>query len=386
MVWLEDGYVKDRRVFAQVVMTYRYGREEDEVMGLTFARELVVASTQVYPPTSLSASLTSLQERLQKKLGINAFPFHLEMPRNAPASVTIQQGQEESGRACGVHWQVRVFVGSTQDEQPHRRSCVRLLVRRRQYAPAKQGRQPMVSCTKEFLLSPGKLHLNVILDRQIYYHGEAVNVQVNVINNCNKQVKKVQVCVVQVCDVALGTTADIRNTIATIQSQEGCPVVPGFSLGRTYHLCLHPQGKHQRRGLALEGQLKVEETSLASSTLFTHPGGGQHFGIVVSYVVRVKLVMGTLAGELVAEVPFTLMNPPPDDSLAAPVREGRQENLEERARLVIEECQRTSISDMLRGGQESQESVDNTLPDTTDGYQIFSTEEPRQPTRNGDMK
>ncbi|ROT64549.1 hypothetical protein C7M84_017507 [Penaeus vannamei] len=104
MVWLDRDYVRERRVFAQVVMTYRYGREEDEVMGLTFAKELIIASAQVYPPAPASAPLTSLQVRLQKKLGANAFPFHLEMPKNAPASVTLQPGQ------WNAVWLMHIFV------------------------------------------------------------------------------------------------------------------------------------------------------------------------------------------------------------------------------------------------------------------------------------
>lgn len=33
------------------------------------------------------------------------------------------------------------------------------------------------------------------------------------------------------------------------------------------------------------------------------------FGIVVSYSVKVKLYLGALSGELVAELPFILMHP-----------------------------------------------------------------------------
>ncbi|KAG7169719.1 Arrestin-like 4 [Homarus americanus] len=371
MVWLEKDYVKDRRVFAQVVMTYRYGREEDEVMGLTFAREVVVASAQ---------------ERLQKKLGTNSYPFHLELPRNAPASVTIQQGKEETGRPCGVHWELRVFVGTSNDEQPHRRSCVRLLVRRMQYAPAKQGRQPMASCAKEFLLSPGKLHLQVTLDRQIYYHEEAIGMTVNVTNNSNKQVKKVKVSVVQLCDVSLGPTGQIRNTICSIESQVGCPVVPGSSLTRTFRLSPTLKDHRQRRGIAMEGRLKVEDTNLASSTLFTNPSHRDQFGVVVSYVVRVKLTMGTLAGELIAEAPFTLMNPPPDDYLAL-VKDGRQESLDETTRLVIEECRRMSMSDLLMGTQKSQESVDKTQAETqAKEDEVFAKEASYPPLRDEEAK
>lgn len=50
MVAVDEEYARGRRVFAQVVCTFRYGREEDEVMGLNFYKELYLASEQVYPP------------------------------------------------------------------------------------------------------------------------------------------------------------------------------------------------------------------------------------------------------------------------------------------------------------------------------------------------
>ncbi|XP_063595732.1 phosrestin-2-like isoform X1 [Penaeus indicus] len=363
MVWLDRDYVRERRVFAQVVMTYRYGREEDEVMGLTFAKELVIASAQVYPPAPAAAPLTSLQVRLQKKLGTNAFPFHLEMPKNAPASVTLQPGKDETGRPCGVHWELRVYVGDSTEEQPHRRSCVRLLIRRLQYAPAKQGRQPVASCAKEFLLSPGKLHLQVTLDRQIYYHEEGVGIGVGVTNNSNKQVKRVKVSVVQLCDVSLGPSGQIRNTVASIETQEGCPIVPGATLAKTFSLKPKLEYNRDKRGVAIEGRLKSEETCLASSTLFTSLDQRQQFGIVVSYVARVKLILGTLGGELVAEVPFTLMNPPAEEALtqAGGRVAHREQDLEESTRLVIEECRRMSVSDQFdtQKSVESQKSVDS---------------------------
>lgn len=47
---LDEDYVRGRKVFGQLVCTFRYGREEDEVMGLNFYKELFLASEQIYPP------------------------------------------------------------------------------------------------------------------------------------------------------------------------------------------------------------------------------------------------------------------------------------------------------------------------------------------------
>lgn len=48
---------------------------------------------------------------------------------------------------------------------------------------------------------------------------------------------------------------------------------------------------------------------MASSTVVAE--GAEATGFVVSYVARVKLNLGSMGGELVADVPFKLMHPTP---------------------------------------------------------------------------
>lgn len=47
VVLVEPGYLQDRRVFAMVVLTFRYGREDEEVMGLKFYTEAILDYRQV---------------------------------------------------------------------------------------------------------------------------------------------------------------------------------------------------------------------------------------------------------------------------------------------------------------------------------------------------
>jgi hypothetical protein len=72
-----------------------------------------------------------------------------------------------------------------------------------------------------------------------------------------------------------------------------------------------------KRGLALDGQLKHEDTNLASSTIQKPDVSKEGLGIIVQYKVKVKAVMsGMLPGmdsDISVELPFKLMHsrPPP---------------------------------------------------------------------------
>lgn len=169
-----------------MLCNFRYGREDDEVLGLNFQKELTLASTQIYPPQKVDISLTKMQERLLGKLGSNAFPFVLNMPANSPASVVLQQKADDKSQPCGVQYFVKVFTGDSEVDRSHRRSTVNLGIRKVQYAPTKQGIQPCTVVRKDFLLSPGELEMEVTLDKQLYHHGEKIAVNICVRNNSNK--------------------------------------------------------------------------------------------------------------------------------------------------------------------------------------------------------
>ena len=79
----------------QLVITFRHGREEDETLGLSFKKELVLDRVQIYPPEKKKDEETKLQTRLIQKLGEGAFPFSLNFPDLAPNSVIICADEDE---------------------------------------------------------------------------------------------------------------------------------------------------------------------------------------------------------------------------------------------------------------------------------------------------
>lgn len=111
VVFIDSEYMKERKVFGQVLAAFRYGREDLDVLGLTFRKNLFLAHEQIYPPNSTERPLTRLQERLIKKLGANAYPFFFEVPPYCPASVSLQPAPGDTGKACGVDYELKAFVG-----------------------------------------------------------------------------------------------------------------------------------------------------------------------------------------------------------------------------------------------------------------------------------
>lgn len=248
-----------------------------------------------------------------KKLGSNAIPFTFTFPQCSPSSVTLQPGPNETGEPCGVSYYVKVYCGETETDVTHKRSTVSMGIRKIQYAPTKQGRQPCTVVRKDFLLSPGELELEVTLDKQLYHHDETITVNVCVRNNSNKVVKKIKTLVQQGIDVVIFQNGQFRTVIAAVETQDGCPINPGSNLQKVLYLKPDMENNKLRRGIALDGMMKREESELASSTLLTSPDVRDSFGIVVSYAVKVKLYLGALGGELTAELPFILMRANPSE-------------------------------------------------------------------------
>merc|ERR1712029_493597 len=316
VVLVDPEYLNGRKVFGHVLAAFRYGREDLDVLGLsglTFRKALSLASSQIYPPLEENKKpLTRLQERLIKKLGANAYPFFFELPPHCPASVTLQPAPGDTGKPCGIDYEMKAYVGDTVEDKPHKRNSVRLAIRKAMYAPSKPGDQPSVEVSKEFIMSPSKLHLECSLDKELYYHGEKISVNVHIQNNSNKAVKKIKVSVRQFADICLFSTAQYKCTVDEKESEDGFPLGSGSTLSKVYELKPLLSNNKDKWGLALDGQLKHEDTNLASSTLIHDPTQKENLGIIVQYKVKVKLYLGPLAGELAAELPFTLMHPKPE--------------------------------------------------------------------------
>ncbi|KNC31625.1 hypothetical protein FF38_01247, partial [Lucilia cuprina] len=131
IVFVDPKAIQGYRVYAQLTLTFRYGREDEEVMGLRFCNEAIMSLHQIWPRNEEpnKESLSPLQEALLKRLGDGAHPFTLTLTAQAPPSVQLVPAKRYYGAPIGTSYDVRCFIADKSDEKFHRRASVKMGVR-----------------------------------------------------------------------------------------------------------------------------------------------------------------------------------------------------------------------------------------------------------------
>ncbi|XP_030621419.1 arrestin 3b, retinal (X-arrestin) [Chanos chanos] len=324
-----DGVVKvdpanldGRKVWVQLACAFRYGRDDLDVIGLSFRKDIWIQRVQIYPPPSGSTPpSTAMQEALLKKAGDQGHAFLFNIPNNLPCSVSIQPAPEDAGKPCGVDYEVKAYIAhepNNIDEKIDKKDTCRLIIRKIQYAPEKLSEGPKADITKQFMMSDKPVHLEASLEKEVYYHGDPIPIKVKVNNESNKAVKKIKITIDQTTDVVL-YSAD-KYTKAVLSEEFGDQVNPNSTLEKEYKLTPLLANNKEKRGLALDGKLKDEDTNLASTTILRPDMDKEIQGIMVSYKIKVALMvasgglLGSLtASDVVVEIPLMLMSPKPAD-------------------------------------------------------------------------
>ncbi|XP_060096840.1 S-arrestin [Heteronotia binoei] len=316
VVLVNPEIVKEKKVYVTLTCAFRYGQEDIDIMGLTFRKDLYFSRTQVYPSLEKQRALSELQTCLLSKLGENAYPFVLTFPDYLPCSVSLQPAPHDVGKCCGVDFEVKAFSINNVEETIRKRNSVRLLVRKVQHAPEVSGPQPQAETTWQFFFSKKPLHLKACLSKEVFYHGEPIPVTVTVINNTDKVVKKISVAVVQVANVVLYSSDFYTKTVALEEAE--VKIQPNSTFTKTMTILPLLANNREKRGIALDGKLKDEDTNLASSTIIKDGIDKTVMGILVAYKIKVKLTVSGLLGDFISsdvgmELPFRLMHPKPEE-------------------------------------------------------------------------
>uniref|UniRef100_A0A1B0A1V5 Arrestin-like N-terminal domain-containing protein n=1 Tax=Glossina pallidipes TaxID=7398 RepID=A0A1B0A1V5_GLOPL len=131
IVYVDPKAIQGYRVYAQLTLTFRYGREDEEVMGLRFCNEAIMSLHQIWPRNEEPhrETLTPLQDALMKRLGEGAHPFTLSLTSQAPPSVQLVPAKRYYGAPIGTSYDVRCFIADKTDDKFHRRASVKMGVR-----------------------------------------------------------------------------------------------------------------------------------------------------------------------------------------------------------------------------------------------------------------
>uniref|UniRef100_A0A3Q1BMN5 S-arrestin n=1 Tax=Amphiprion ocellaris TaxID=80972 RepID=A0A3Q1BMN5_AMPOC len=301
VILIDPVQLKGRKVYVMLSCTFRYGRQDMDVMGVAFRRDLFVVTRQVYPELQDKEKLThnKIQQKLLRKLGDNAFPFFFEFPDNLPCSVALQPGPSDVGKKCAVEFEVKAFCGEIQDDKVDKQSSVRLNIRKIQFSPESSKVVPTAETTFEFLMSEKPLHVKLSLPKETFYHGEPLKANVEITNSSSRNIKDISVSVEQVTNVVLYSNDKYVKSVAKEETSDSVP--SGTSLKKEY--TLYPLLAHNkdRRGLALDGRLKHEDTNLASSSIVKQEVLKEVQGMLVSYKVVVRMIASGEPEDMVFE-------------------------------------------------------------------------------------
>ncbi|MED6252155.1 hypothetical protein ATANTOWER_007759 [Ataeniobius toweri] len=322
-----DGVVKvdtadfgDRKAFVQLACAFRYGSEDLDVMGLCFRKDIWFEQTQIYPENS-KPQLSAMHETLLKKAGDNAYPFSFEIPTNLPCSVSLQPGPDDKGKACGVDFEVKTYLAKEKnnpDEKVEKKDTARLVIRKIQYAPSQVGAGPKADICKSFMMSDKPVHLEASMEKDLYFHGEAIPIKLKISNESNKTVKKIKITVDQTTDIVLYSADKYTKTV--LCQEFGETVEASGTLEKTVSITPLLTENKEKRGLALDGRLKDEDTNLASTTMLRQGVEKEVLGILVSYKIKINLMVagggllgGLTASDVTVELPLNLMHPKPEE-------------------------------------------------------------------------
>ncbi|XP_052005531.1 arrestin-C-like [Xyrauchen texanus] len=315
---IDPSGLNGRKVWVQLACAFRYGREDLDVIGVSFRKDIWIKHIQMYPPATSNPPNTPMQEALLKKAGDQGQPFTFEIPRHLPCSVSLQPAPEDAGKPCGVDYEVKAYIANEAnnlDEKIEKKDTCRLVIRKIQYAPDQLAAGPKADINKQYITADKPVHLEASVEKELYYHGDPIPIKVKVNNETSKVVKKVKITIDQITDVVLYSADKYHKCV--LNEEFGDQIDANSTFEKEYRVTPLLANNKEKLGLALDGRLKDEDTNLASSTILRPEMDKQMQGILVSYKIKVTLMMGggllgsLTTSDIVAELPLVLMSPKP---------------------------------------------------------------------------
>uniref|UniRef100_A0A3Q3KG48 Uncharacterized protein n=1 Tax=Monopterus albus TaxID=43700 RepID=A0A3Q3KG48_MONAL len=265
-------------------------------------RELFLVTQQVYPELQDKEKLshTKIQQKLLRKLGDDAFPFFEMRHINCLTVLKIQDKSGSSPAPTGqIPFEVKAFCSENQDDRIDKLSSVCLSICKVHFSCPQLEASSALNTACDMCLC-------VCL--QMFYHGKLVRASVEITNSSSRNSKDIS------------TSGDLI-----------CVVSASHDTVKEY--TLHPLLAHNRewRGLALDRQLKHEDTNLASSRRWD-PGTLHYTNCPQCACYPVcQITSGVLHcmsySEVSLEVPFRPMHPKPEPVTVHPAHSNMETSI-----------------------------------------------------------
>jgi len=315
LIKLDPNYVSERNVYMQMVMIF--GRKEEDLecqFEHAFStKKLYLDCHQVYPITR-EIQPSKQQADLIAKLGSFTYPFRMEFPQLGAPSYQMMQGLKDEHSQMGLEYEIMAFVGKDEWDDK-KRSTARIAVWRIQSLPPTLNLdvKPKGHKTKNFLMYNGSVHIDVLLNKNVYRAEDEMTVYVNVYNNCNKPITEVKIKIVQRNQIPIFVTDGTHD--ATLQKLEDkVHLSQGKKLTRDYTIMTNPPSRKmiesywKKTHVMLEGTIGRDGKEVLAASTHINPEIPKRdlYGIYVEYVVKVKATFGHIPGDTICEVPFIL--------------------------------------------------------------------------------
>ncbi|CAH8834779.1 unnamed protein product [Trichobilharzia szidati] len=310
-------------VFLILTCSYRYGRDDLDVLGLTFQKELLIYTKRVWPDypidevastmgdkkwtkkwkkikrlskkgqesseqmsmsvvnddpygifsdTLKDSDLAPFQTKLVSKYGRQAVPFRIILPTSSPSSVAIQPLQDDGHKLYGISYGLTAFIGRRIDNTQPASSTVTIILRK-YFAGPELIHRPIypvaesIRKTINFACHSGELSIAASIEKPLYFHDESLSITILLDNLCSMPVRKLHISLVQIAEMFLLTKGTFRSVIDEHFCKENLPHAGQQEWKYTTTLTTSLTDKMLKHGVALEGYIKQEKNWLASSTI-----------------------------------------------------------------------------------------------------------------------
>ena len=295
------------RIIIQVALELRYGREDEELMGLQFCNEMILASETLLPdPCDYIEEYDNNSDDLSQRFGCFLKPFKINIGSSLPPTIRLQPTRNYSGSPIGTTYTISVFptYSDTSVSAPDKKELIHMMFWVSELFPEILDIRPTMSLTRKSVFKDGEIYLQVGLDRNMYTTGQPVTVTVVLDMHPPQRINRVSVTAIQAVDVAMFSSGYFKNEVATADERIGqvldiyqktFTIIPKYVPGKHW-VAVVDSNK--------DGKGKVENfQKLAASVMIKERS---LFIIKVMYFVQVKVSTGPMQRDLLLKVPFLL--------------------------------------------------------------------------------